>query len=202
MKITNETRVFDGFFKINKLTVETEDGKVLEREVFDRGNAVAALVFDTVKQKYLFTKQFRMGAKHDLIEIVAGTMDVEGEIPQDCITREIGEELGYKVDNLAYIGKYFVSPGGCTEMVYIFYAEVSEKINEGGGLEDEYIETVEVDELGFGGRIFTPSKEEEGSFEGMTLRDAKSVIAIDWLERQKLLSSLSTTITQIKVKQA
>ena len=73
------------------------------REVFERGNSVAGIVYDTVKEKYIFVKQWRPGAEGDMIEIVAGSLDVEGEKPAEALKREIVEEMGYKVDLINHL---------------------------------------------------------------------------------------------------
>jgi ADP-ribose pyrophosphatase len=157
MKILSTKKVFEGFLSILNLEVQTSTGEVINREVMTRENGknssdgVCALVFDTVKKKYIFTKQFRTGLinedNQDLIEVVAGTLET-GEDPSECMKREIEEELGYKTDKIKFFNKGFVSPGGCTEKIYMFIVEVSEKISEGGGLESEHeeIEVIEMNE--------------------------------------------------------
>ena len=74
MEITQRRRVYDGHFKITELTYQA-NGEELKRECFEPGHAVAALVFDTVKQQYLLAKQFRVGPEADLLEIAAGMID-------------------------------------------------------------------------------------------------------------------------------
>lgn len=171
MKITNRERVYDGFLKVDKLTIELENGKETTREVVVRKNAVAALVFNTREKKYIFAKQFRPGPEEEIVEIVAGTMDVEGENPENCIIREVDEETGFKVDKLEFITWCYFSPGGLTEKVHIFYAEVSEKISIGGGVGDEDIKLVLIPEY---------------ELEAYCFNDSKSIIAIQWLLNKKL----------------
>lgn len=155
MKILNSKKIYKGFLTILNLDVETSKGDVVSREVMSRSDgggsddSVASLVFDTEKERFIFAKQFRPGLMNEedqnLIEVVAGTKEV-GEDPNLCMEREIEEEIGYKVDNMKYIGEYFVSPGGTTEKIHLFVSFVSEKVSEGGGLEseDEEIEIVEM----------------------------------------------------------
>lgn len=158
MKILNTKKIYNGFLTILSLDVETSKGDVVHREVMSRSggdgsdDAVASLVFDTEKEKFIFAKQFRPGLMNEsdqnLIEVVAGILEV-GEDPKLCMEREIEEEIGYKVDNMKYIGEYFVSPGGTTEKIHLFVSFVSEKISEGGGLEseDEEIEIIEMNHV-------------------------------------------------------
>ena len=158
---------YKGWLNIDELTIKTKKGKEIRREVMRRKNAVAALVYDTKLQKYIFVSQFRPGSASDIIEIPAGTMDHQGEDPRECMVREIEEEIGYKVDNIKLIDECFVSPGGTTEKITIYFAEVSEKIGEGGGVqgEDEEIDIIEM------------STEEVKTTRFM---DAKTIIAVNW----------------------
>jgi nudix-type nucleoside diphosphatase (YffH/AdpP family) len=169
-KITGTEVVYDGYFKLNKHSIKRGDVEY-SREVFERGNSVAGIVYDTIKDKYIFIKQWRPGSECDLIEIVAGSMDVEGEKPSEALEREIVEEIGYKVDNTQHLMDFYSSPGANSEMVSLFYVEVSEKISEGGGVDNENIEIIEVDHLGPSSTIFYDTKYHH-------LTDAKSIIAV------------------------
>jgi ADP-ribose pyrophosphatase len=77
-----------------------------------------------------------------VIEVVAGTLDIPNEDPVDALKREVLEETGYLVDTTELIGSCFVSPGCTTEFLSIFYCEVSNKIESGGGVHDEDIEII------------------------------------------------------------
>ncbi|WP_276497300.1 NUDIX domain-containing protein [Pontibacter litorisediminis] len=172
MKIKNREKAYDGYFKIYRLTVEQE-GQTFTREQFDRGDAVAALVFDTEKQQYILTKQFRVGSESELVEVVAGMVD-QGEQPEKSIRREIEEETGYHVDSLQHLHTFYSSPGGTTERVMLYYAEVTQQNGKGGGNEHEH-EFIEILHL---------TAEE---LDALETPDAKTIIAQQWarLNRQK-----------------
>ena len=93
---------------------------------------------------------------------------------ENTIEREILEEVGYKTDKLTQIDERYMSPGGSTEIISIFYAEVSEKIDNGGGLveESEEIKVIEMD------------LEQLRHFSS---RDAKTIIAINYVKNNKNL---------------
>ena len=59
--------------------------------------------------------------------------------------RELVEELGYECDRLVPISAFYVSPGGSSERVFLYYAEVdaSDRAGDGGGVpaEGEAIES-------------------------------------------------------------
>ncbi|AYA36242.1 NUDIX hydrolase [Hymenobacter oligotrophus] len=166
MKITKVETVYDGFYKMRKLTLEHE-GEKLIRERFEPGNAVAALVFDTNKQQFAFVRQYRIGPETEMLEIPAGMLDKEGEPTEDAMRREIEEELGYAVDKLEHIVDLYPSPGGDAEQIKVFYAEVSRRTGEGGGVEGEN-ENISVVMLSWDELLRE------------NLQDAKSLVAVQW----------------------
>jgi len=170
MKIVQRTRVYDGFYKLSQLTLQDGEQQ-LKRERFEPGHAAAALVFDTQRQQYLLTRQYRIGAEGEVLEIAAGMIDKD-EQAEATIRREIQEELGYEVDQLQEIVTMWPSPGGSAETIAVFYAEVSRKTGEGGGLADEN-EQIEVVEL---------SREALAS---QKFEDAKTLIAVQWARLRK-----------------
>jgi ADP-ribose pyrophosphatase len=166
--VTNRQRKYKGFLNIDELTVKTRSGKEVKRELMVRPDGVAAVVYDTKTEKFLFVNQWRPASNVEIIEIVAGTCDIEGEDPREAMIREIDEEIGYKTDTIILIDECFMSPGGTSELISIYYAEVSEKIHSGGGLEDEDIDVVEMtlDEV-----MIT------------RFRDAKTIIGINYIKQ-------------------
>jgi ADP-ribose pyrophosphatase len=165
--ILNRKAKYESHFKIDELTIKNKSGKEVKREVLVRKNAVAALVYDTNLEKYIFVSQFRPGVGDFITEIVAGTLDKQEEDPREAIIREIKEEIGYKVDNIQFLSKGYASPGGSNEEITIYYAEVSEKIGDGGGLinEDEEIEIIQM------------SLEE---LKHTDFKDLKTILSVQW----------------------
>lgn len=165
MQIIERRRVFDGHYKINQLVVQDGEAR-FKREQFVPGRAVAALLYDTARQVYVLTRQFRIGPEADVLELAAGMIDGD-EAPETAVRREIHEELGYEVDALTEIVAMWPSPGTSAEVITVFYAEVSRKTGDGGGLatENERIETVE---MSWAALVAEP------------FRDAKTVIAVQW----------------------
>ncbi|WP_310395852.1 NUDIX hydrolase [Hymenobacter sp.] len=169
MQIVQRRRVFDGHYKVNQLIVQDGDTQ-LKREQFAPGKAVAALVYDTARQVYVLTRQFRIGPEAEILEIAAGMIDGD-EAPETAVRREIHEELGYEVDRLEEIVQMWPSPGTSSESITVYYAEVSHKTGAGGGLVEEN-ERIEMVELSWDALIAEP------------LRDAKTVIAVQWARLQ------------------
>lgn len=143
--VTNRERKYKGFINIDELTIKTRSGNEVKREVMVRKDAVAGVVYDTLKNKFIFVNQYRPGSNTEIIEIAAGTLDIEGEDPREAMIREIDEEIGYKTDKIVLIDECYMSPGGSSEVITIYYCEVSDKIHSGGGLENEDIDVIEMD---------------------------------------------------------
>lgn len=170
MQIIERTRVFNGHYKVNQLIVQDGDTQ-LKREQFAPGKAVAALVYDTARQVYVLTRQFRIGPEADILEIAAGMID-GNEAPETAVRREIHEELGYDVDKLEEIVCIWPSPGASAEEITVYYAEVSQRTGKGGGLVEEN-ENIEMVDLSWNALVTEP------------LRDAKSLIAVQWVRLRR-----------------
>jgi hypothetical protein len=137
-----------------------------------------------------------------MIEIVAGSLDIEGEKPEEALKREIVEEMGYKVDLINHLKDFYMTPGGCTEVTSLFYVEVSEKIGEGGGIDHENITVVEVDYLGAMGTLFWNMDIENGGqmIPPYQLIDAKSIVAVSMVETNRILGDMADVLTQAKMR--
>jgi ADP-ribose pyrophosphatase len=190
VEIIERERLLDAFFKVDKVTVSHEQfagGMSAARPflVMDRGDAVAALLYDPERRKAVTVKQFRiptLGKSQGggwLIEAVAGMIAVHpdgsfAETPLECLIREVREETGYHIAEAKHLCTFFSSPGGCTERTFLYYAEVREadRLSEGRGLEHEGedIEVVEFDVAEFFAKLGA------GEFE-----DAKLIMAGYWL---------------------
>lgn len=128
-------RVFDGFLKIDEVTVSFDrvagGGRIegQKRLVLERGDSAAALIHDIESDTVLLIAQVRPAtlAKGPGVirELVAGVIE-PGESANIAIRREIEEEIGYRVGKTALkrIGTFYVSPGGTSERIILFYAKV------------------------------------------------------------------------------
>lgn len=156
VEILEKRNLVDGFFKIEEAVIRHEkfDGsmsKAMKRLVVERGDAVAALVYNTDNEVYYLIEQFRFAphlrGQGWLKEIVAGMID-KGESPIEAIERELKEEIGYAPSRLEPIASVFASPGGSTEKLHLFYAETNNSLKVAPGIyhldEDEDIKLLEV----------------------------------------------------------
>ena len=169
-RIIDRKMLYDGHYKLIQLTIQ-DGAEQYPYELFEPGQATAGLVFDTRKERYLLVRQFRAGAGAEVLEIVAGMIDPDDESPAAALRREIQEELGYRVDRLEPIAEVYASPGNSAERHYVFYAEVSEQLNPGGGTDEH--ENLDVVSL---------SREQ---LLAEKLMDAKTLLAVQWAQLHK-----------------
>jgi nudix-type nucleoside diphosphatase (YffH/AdpP family) len=183
VEIHSRRRVFDGFFKIEEaeLAYERFDGSMtppLKRLVFERGDSVAALVYHRDEDRLLFLRQFRYPTYEKgpgwVTEVVAG-MQEHGEPAEDALKREILEEIGYEVSHLEPIATFYVSPGGSSERIVLYYAEVTAagKVAAGGGLIEENEDIVTVS--------YSRAELVQAVAAGQ-IQDAKTLIGILWFQ--------------------
>jgi nudix-type nucleoside diphosphatase (YffH/AdpP family) len=122
------------------------------REVYDRGNGAAILLYDKGRGTVVLTRQFRLPvllAGHPdgmLLEAPAGLLDADD--PVTAIRREAEEETGYRVRQVEEALAAYMSPGSVTEQLHLFTAEFTsaDRVGAGGGHEGEG-EDIEVVEL-------------------------------------------------------
>lgn len=153
-EILDRRRLHDGFYRFDilKLRYERFAGgwtPPLRRELLLQRDAVAVLPYDPVRDVVVLIEQFRVGALHApegpwLLEAVAGLIE-PGETPEQVARRELVEEAGLAARRTVYAGAYRSSPGGTSERVEVFVAEV--EAPEGSGVfghpgEHEDIRTV------------------------------------------------------------
>jgi nudix-type nucleoside diphosphatase (YffH/AdpP family) len=137
-------------FKWKRADGAWQEGK---REVYDRGDGCAILLFNRAKRSVVLTRQLRIpiymrGYHQMLIEVAAGLLDKAD--PVSRIMAETEEETGYTPFNVTQAFALFMSPGSVTEKLTLFTGEYdpARRKGKGGGVEDEG-EDIEVLELAF-----------------------------------------------------
>jgi GDP-mannose pyrophosphatase NudK len=156
VRMVEEKLLSDNWYVLKKYTFDLQrrDGtwQRQSREAYDRGNGATILLYNTVSQTVLLTRQFRLPAFVNgtpdglLIETCAGLLDADD--PATCIRRETEEETGYKIAHVRKVFEAYMSPGSVTERLYFFVGEYrqEDKVSDGGGEahEGEDIETLEI----------------------------------------------------------
>jgi ADP-ribose pyrophosphatase len=188
VSIEQKRYILDDFFKIEEayLRFEQFNGKMsplVRRLSLERGDSVAVLIFNHNTGKLIMVSQFRYPTfqnKHGwTLEIIAGMVD-PGEKPEETVRRELEEEIGLKIDKLEHISTFYLSPGGSSERIYLYHSEVSgngAKYKETGGLigHGEDVKAIEI-----------PVEDALAKIRSGEIIDAKTIIAIYWLENRLL----------------
>lgn len=154
------------------------------REVYDRGNGAAILLYNRQRNSVVLTRQFRFptyvngNADGMLIEVCAGLLDQDD--PVRCIRREAQEETGYRIDEVRQVFETFMSPGSVSERLFMFVGEYTphDKVGSGGGEVHEG-EDIEVLEL--------PFREAMAMVRSGAIRDAKTVMLLQHAQIEGLL---------------
>ncbi len=195
VNILNISTAFQGYFKVNKYRVSYrqfngEMGNAVDREVFERGHAVAVIPYDPKEDKIILIEQFRIAAYVGMMdenwldkdaspwmyEIVAGIID-EGETPANVALREMKEEANLDIQNLQYIQSFFVSPGAVSEYIHLYLGIVdSQKAGGVFGLSEES-EDIKTHIL--------PTATVWQMLDSGKITNATALIALQWLRHNK-----------------
>jgi len=106
-------------------TIEKKSGQVTTREIVEHKDCIAVVVVDGA-DNIVMVKQFRTPVNRVLLEIPAGGVE-DGEDPEDCVRRELQEEIGYLPGKIERLGGFYAAPGYCSEYLHVFLAtELSE----------------------------------------------------------------------------
>lgn len=177
----------ENYFVLRNITYDLtrQNGEVIrhKREVYDRGNGATILLYNREKKSVVLIRQFRIASWVNgnesgmLIEACAGLLD--DDEPEVCIRKEAVEETGYEVGEVRKVFELYMSPGGVTEIVHFFIAEYSDaqRANNGGGVEDEDIEVLEL-----------PFEQALAMVARGEIRDGKAVILLQYLQTSGLMA--------------
>ena len=182
VEVVEREECFRGFYKLDRLHLRHRlfaggMGKLINRELFVRHDAVCVLPYDPRRDEVVLIEQFRVGALDKsanpwLLELVAGLIDKD-EQPEEVARREAMEEAGLTLGALWPISVYYPSPGGSDERVHLFVGRC-DSVGAGGihGLEEEG-EDIRVHVLSFEDAL---ARVRDGRID-----NAASIMALQWL---------------------
>lgn len=186
VKILQQQIVYQGHFQLEQWKVQFRLfsggwSETQTREVFERGEAVGVLLFDTSSDQLVLIEQFRVGiakkAKNPwLMEIVAGVIN-KGESLEQVARRETLEETGLAITNLIPIFQYWVSPGGSSERIHLFCGQVNAQLAQGIHGVAEEGEDIRLQVLSLNNAY---NLLEEGKF-----NNGSTIIALQWLQHNE-----------------
>ena len=182
VEVVEREACFRGFYQLDRLHLRHRlfaggMGKLINRELFVRHDAVCVLPYDPQRDCVVLIEQFRVGALDKslnpwLIELVAGLIDKD-EQPEQVARREAVEEAGLELAELWPLTQYYPSPGGSDERVHLYVGRCDSR-GAGGvhGLEDE----------GEDIRVLVWSLDEAlAALDDGRIDNAASIIALQWL---------------------
>jgi len=188
VEISNVENAYKGFFRIRKYTFhhtlyQGGVSKSLTREVFERGNSAAVLLYDPAWDIIALVEQFRIGAYVNgnkspwTKELIAGMIE-NCDTPENTVIRETKEEAGISITEIRKLGTVLLSPGGSSEScdVFVAFADLS---NVGGYFGNKHEgEDIKV--------TVYPYKDVVNMVNSGEICSATAVIAIQWLSLYKI----------------
>jgi len=185
---------FANLFRIVRATFSFRrfDGQMsqpITRINFERGDSVGVLLYDPQEDTVILVRQFRYpvyasldpaerlgeGARQAwLLEVVAGVQD-EGRTVTEVAGKELLEEAGYEVKGeFLPITTLYPSPGGTSERIHLFWAEVDSgrRAARGGGVAAEG-EDIQI--------VVLPLQEALDMVTRGEIVDAKTIVALLYL---------------------
>ena len=162
-------------------TIERRDGSRSQRDVVGHPGAVAILALDE-DDRVLLVRQWRSAAGRAMLEIPAGTLDVVDatagtvEDPALAAPRELEEETGYRAGTWRLLTRFWTAPGFATELMYLYLAtdlRPADGVVRGPD-EDEHLELERL-----------PWRDAVAAALDGRVVDAKSILALLWLDRLK-----------------
>ncbi len=183
--IQSRESVYNGFYQLEKVSMRFQLynknwSPVVERELFQRGDAAGVLLVDPDTSQVVLVEQFRVGAiaAEDpwLLDIVAGGIEA-GSNPVQTVVKEAKEEAGLDVSALWPIMNYYPSPGACSERIFLFYATVdANQAAKFAGCEQEHEDI----------RVVTVSISEAiDALKQGKIVSSPAIISLQWLEQNQ-----------------
>ncbi|HUZ09965.1 MAG TPA: NUDIX hydrolase [Acidimicrobiales bacterium] len=170
-----EEEIFGGWlFRVARTHLVDPDGEAFDRDVVRHPGAVAVVpVADD--GTVTLVRQFRPALGRSVLEIPAGTCDVDGEPLEETARRELAEEAGLDASGLRRLAAVHNSPGYTDQLTTIFLATgLSPCPTDRSGVEERFMST-ETFDLGD-----LPTLVDDG-----TLVDETTVLGL-WLARHAL----------------
>ncbi len=165
------------YMVVERAEIERSDGLKSFRDLVVHPGAVVIAPINA-EGKLLLVIQYRTAAGGALLELPAGTLEVDdGEVeePEVAAYRELEEETGYRAGKMERLAGFYSAPGLSTEYLTLFLATDLRPAVEGrlGPDEDERLELIELD-----------PGDAVAAVEAGVIEDAKSVAGILMLDRR------------------
>jgi ADP-ribose pyrophosphatase len=158
-------------------TIERADGSTARRDIVGHPGAIAVLAVDD-DRRVLLVRQWRTAAGEALLEIPAGTLDIHDGVTEDpfvAAKRELEEETGHRARTWRKLAAFWTAPGFATELMHLYLAT-----GIAGAAADDRLAPDEDERLELRA---VPLDEAIGLALDGSIRDAKSILGLLWLDR-------------------
>ncbi len=153
------------------------DGAPFERDIVRHPGAVA-IVPVTAEGAVVLLRQYRGAVDRWILEIPAGTRDVDGEPTEVTTARELAEEAGYAADQLTLLAVILNSPGFCDESTWVYLATGLHAVEPArDGFEEQHLSVEEI-----------PLDDFDAMVDDGTIADAQTILGVG-LARRRLVAS-------------
>jgi ADP-ribose diphosphatase len=126
----------------------------------------------------LLVRQYRVAVGEALLEIPAGTLDVDDdgaiEDPALAAPRELEEETGMRAGSWRRIATFYTAPGFASELMHLYLA-TDLRLADGERLRPDEDERLELERV--------PWRDALAAAERGEYRDAKTLVGLLWLAR-------------------
>ncbi len=123
MKIIGERSLLTTrIFGVSEIILEKKDGTAVKHAVVRFVKTISVLPV-TADGQIVLERQFRSAVGGWVVETPAGKIDGD-EDPYETVSREVEEEIGYRVHEAHLVGEGWVSCGYTDEYMYYFIARV------------------------------------------------------------------------------
>jgi ADP-ribose pyrophosphatase len=165
-----------GFLTFSEEVFESPTGERFVRWMVEHPGAAAAVPVEDgpAGPHVVLVRQWRPALRAPLLEIPAGKLDVPDEDPDDCMVRELAEEIQQRPGRLVKLATFWNSPGFSTELTHVYVAlDLTPCDRPEAAKEEEEDMTIERVPLADTGRLIA-----EGE-----IRDAKTIIGLALADR-------------------
>jgi ADP-ribose pyrophosphatase len=186
VRLISSKTVYDGpVFTVTTDHVQEPGGIEVRRDLIHHSGSVVVLAVDDsgATPRVLLERQYRHAASDYLWELPAGRID-PGEKELQAAKRELLEETGYTAAKWRRILKFYASPGFVAETMSVFLAT---GLREGEAQPEE-------DEIIY--KRMVPLPTAVRMVLSGTIRDAKTISSVLWLDR----TSRGTKTKHLKTK--
>ncbi|HEX5826447.1 MAG TPA: NUDIX hydrolase [Candidatus Limnocylindrales bacterium] len=186
-RVVERTLIHRGrYLEFRVETIERADGSRGTRDVVGHPGAIAVLALDP-DDRLVLVRQWRVPAERAMLEIPAGTLDVHDGVTEDpdvAARRELEEETGSRAAEWRKLAEFWTAPGFASELMHLYLARGLTSVHGADDRltpdEDERLELVRL-----------TVDEAVAHVESGAICDAKSILAILWLDRLRRTGDLA-----------